>query len=187
VVLIFTILVMQFNSFRQAIVVMMTVPLSFIGVIAFLWVFHFDFSLAAFIGLVSLTGVVVNDAIVLVDFANQARRRGLTVHDACFEAGMIRARPVVLTMLSTVGNIFPLFLNLSGGAEFWRPLSGSIALGLCFATGLTLIVIPVSYSMIYDPRGRSPKTDWPPKLLPEDQAIVDRLLAERASAAAAVS
>jgi len=152
VVLIFAILVMQFNSFRQSVVVLLTVPLSFIGVVVGMWVCGFPFSLASFIGLVSLTGVVVNDAIVMVDFTNQARRRGLPVKEALLEAGINRLRPVILTTVTTIGGLLPLMLNISGGAEFWQPLTGAVVFGLAFATVLTLVVIPVGYSLAYDPR-----------------------------------
>lgn len=149
VVLICSILVLQFNSFRQMLIVIMTVPLSFIGVVVGMWAFGFPFSLASFIGLVSLTGIVVNDAIVMVDFANQARRRGMGVYDAVMEAGVNRLRPVLLTTATTIGGLLPLLLNISGGAEFWQPLTGAIVFGLTFATLLTLIVIPVLYKMCY--------------------------------------
>lgn len=149
IVLIAAILVVQFNSFRQAAVVLLTVPLSFVGVIFGMWVSDFTFSLASFIGLVALTGIVVNDAIVLVDFANQARARGLSVNDALIEAGVNRLRPVLLTTVTTIGGMWPLFRNWSGGAEFWQPLCGAVVYGLAFATVLTLVVIPVAYSLAY--------------------------------------
>ncbi len=149
VVLIFGILVTQFNSFRQATIVMITVPLSFIGVVLGMWACGFPFSLASFIGLVSLTGIVVNDAIVLVDFTNQARKRGLPLREAVLEAGINRLRPVLLTTVTTIGGLLPLLLNISGGAEFWQPLTAAVVFGLAFATVLTLVVIPVCYSMAY--------------------------------------
>ncbi len=149
VVLILGILVVQFNSFRQALAVMSTVPLSFVGVVLGMWLCNFDFSLAAFIGLVSLTGVVVNDAIVLVDFVNEGRRRGLSLEDALVEGGVKRARAVLLTMLTSVGGMLPTFLNMSGGGEFWQPLCGAIIFGLSVSAFLTLIVIPVSYHLAY--------------------------------------
>jgi len=149
VVLIFGILVTQFNSFRQSVIVMMTVPLSFIGVVLGMWACRFPFSLASFIGLVSLTGIVVNDAIVLVDFTNQARKRGLPLREAILEAGINRLRPVLLTTVTTIGGLLPLLLNISGGAEFWQPLTAAVVFGLAFATVLTLVVIPVCYSLGY--------------------------------------
>ena len=149
IVLIFGILVFQFNSFRQATIVLLTVPLSFVGVVAGMWLGNFPFSLASFIGLVSLTGIVVNDAIVVVDFINQERRKGKVLRQAIMEAGRNRLRPVILTTVTTVGGLLPLMLNLTGGAEFWQPLTGAIVFGLLFATVLTLIVIPVAYSLTY--------------------------------------
>ncbi|MEM8865255.1 MAG: efflux RND transporter permease subunit, partial [Planctomycetota bacterium] len=150
VVLIAAILVWQFNSFRQSGVVMITVPLSFIGVVIGMWASGFPFSLASFIGLVSLTGIVVNDAIVLVDFTNQARARGLPVREALLEAGVNRLRPVLLTTITTIGGLLPLLLNISGGAEFWQPLTGAVVFGLAFATILTLVVIPCAYGLAYN-------------------------------------
>ena len=149
VILIFCILVTQFNSFRQCGIVMITVPLSFIGVVVGMWACGFPFSLASFIGLVSLTGIVVNDAIVLVDFTNQARKRGLPLREAVVEAGVNRLRPVLLTTVTTIGGLLPLLLNISGGAEFWQPLTAAVVFGLAFASVLTLIVIPVCYSLAY--------------------------------------
>jgi HAE1 family hydrophobic/amphiphilic exporter-1 len=149
VVLIFAVLVIQFNSFRQTLIVLMSVPLSFVGVVFGMWICQDPFSLASFIGLIALAGVVVNDAIVLVDFTNQARRRGLPVQEAILEAGVNRLRPVILTTVTTIGGLLPLFLNWSGGAEFWRPLTGAVIFGLSFATLLTLLVIPVCYSLAY--------------------------------------
>ena len=171
VLLIFCILVIQFNSFRQTMVVLMTVPLSFVGVVGGMWLCQFPFSLATFIGLVSLAGVVVNDAIVVVDFVNQ-ERRNQPLRAALLKAGANRLRPVLLTTVTTIGGLLPLFLNLSGGAEFWQPLTGAVVSGLAFATVLTLIVIPVLYSLAYNRDflasdaigGSFPSRMWRPKL-----------------------
>jgi multidrug efflux pump subunit AcrB len=149
IVLIVGILVIQFNSFRQAIVVMSMVPLSFVGVVLGMWVCQFHFSLASFIGLISLTGVVVNDAIVMVDFANEALKRGQPLNDALLEAGQKRSRAVILTMLTSIGGMLPTFLNITGGNEFWQPLTGAIIFGLMFSAVLTLIVIPVAFRLAY--------------------------------------
>lgn len=161
VVLIASILVIEFNSFRQAAVVMCTVPLSFVGVVFGMWWCQFEFSLSTFIGLVSLTGVVVNDAIVLVDFANEARRRGLPLEEALMEAGNKRARAVMLTMLTSVGGMLPTFYNIMGGGEFWIPLTGAMIFGLTFSAMLTLIVIPVCYSLAYSWGERRPRQPIP--------------------------
>lgn len=153
VVLIAGILVWQFNSFRQAVIVMTTVPMSFIGVVIGMSIFGFPFSLASFIGLLCLSGIVVNDAIVMVDFANQARGR-LAVRSALIEAGLNRVRPVLLTTISTVGDLLPLLLDFSGGAEFWQPLTCAVVFGLSFATLLTLVYVPCCYSFAYVPLER---------------------------------
>jgi HAE1 family hydrophobic/amphiphilic exporter-1 len=134
---------------------MATVPLSFVGVVFGMWACNFPFSLASFIGLISLTGVVVNDAIVLVDFANQARARGLNVRDSLMVAGQKRARAVMLTMLTSIGGMLPTFFNITGGGEFWVPLTGAIIFGLLFSAILTLVVIPVAYSFVYNRQFRS--------------------------------
>jgi multidrug efflux pump len=157
VILIFGILVIQFNSFRQTLVVLAAVPLSFVGVVFGMWVCGHPFSMASFIGLICLAGVVVNDAIVLVDFTNQARRRGMRVKHALLEAGVNRLRPVLLTTVTTIGGLSPLFFNVSGGAEFWQPLTGAVIFGLAFATVLTLLVIPVCYSLICSRADRRPR------------------------------
>lgn len=149
VVLILLILIVQFNSFRQALVVMSTVPLAFVGVVLGMLICNFPFSLSSFIGLVSLTGVVVNDSIVLVDFINDARRRGMPLYESVVEGGTKRARAVILTMLTSVGGTLPTFFNLTGGGEFWQPLTGAIIFGLALSACLTLFVIPVNYSLAY--------------------------------------
>ncbi len=161
VILIFTILTIQFNSFRQTMMVLATVPLSFVGVMFGLWVSGQPFSMASFIGLVALTGIVVNDAIVLVAFTNTARRRGLGVRQALLDAGVQRMRPVFLTSATTIGGLMPLYLNLAGGGEFWQPLAGAIIFGLAFATVLTLVVVPVAYSLLYFNRFRQPSAESP--------------------------
>ena len=92
---------------------------------------------------------MVNDAIVVVDFINQARARGHAMRDAVIEAGINRLRPVILTTVTTIGGLLPLLLNLSGGAEFWQPLTGAIVFGLLVATVLTLFVVPVLYYLSY--------------------------------------
>jgi len=131
---------------------LIAIPLSFVGVVAGMWICDFPFSLFSFIGLISLVGVVVNDAIVIVDFANRGRQSGLSVHDALIEAGRNRLRPVLLTTATTVGGMLPLLLNVSGGAEFWQPLAGAVIFGLLVSTILTLAVIPVLYSLVYRTR-----------------------------------
>ncbi len=147
-VFIFFILTAQFNSFKQPMIVLLSVPLSIIGVVSGLLITGLTFSFMAFIGVVALIGIVVNDAIVLVDFVNQKRKGGTDLLAAIFEVGPRRLRPVVLTTVTTIGGILPITLNMGGGGTIWAPLGTAIIFGLLFATVLTLIVVPSMYSLI---------------------------------------
>lgn len=151
VLLVLSILVFQFNSYRQAFIILGTVPLALIGVIFGMFLLGYKLGFLPFVGVVSLTGIVVNDAIVLVDFANQARRRGLATEDALIEAGKARFRPVLLTTVTTIGGLMPLALNLTGGGAFWAPLCWAIICGLIAALALTLLVVPVLYRLVEGP------------------------------------
>ena len=104
------------------------------------------FGMMAFFGLVALTGVVVNDAIVLISHINDLRKEGLPFTDAIIQGGKHRLRPIILTTVTTIAGMIPLTLDFVGGAEYWRPLAVSIIFGLSMATLLTLIIIPVLYS-----------------------------------------
>ncbi|MCB9848226.1 MAG: efflux RND transporter permease subunit [Phycisphaeraceae bacterium] len=142
------ILIVQFNSFVQPLIVLAAVPMSLIGVSFGLALIGLNFSVAAMIGVVALAGIVVNDGIVLVSFINQLRAVGVEKERACVLAGQLRLRPVFLTTVTTIGGLAPLALNLSGGGEFWQPLTYSIIFGYSFATALTLVVIPLLYTML---------------------------------------
>jgi len=144
-VLIFFVLTAQFDSFKQPLVILFTVPLSIIGVVTGLLLTRLTFSFMAFVGVVALVGIVVNDGIVLVDFINQRRRSGVDIISAILDAGPRRLRPVILTTVTTIGGLLPITLNLGGGGKFWAPLGVSIIFGLLFATMLTLVVVPSLY------------------------------------------
>jgi HAE1 family hydrophobic/amphiphilic exporter-1 len=146
-ILIFFVLTAQFDSFKQPLVILFTVPLSIIGVVTGLLLTRLTFSFMAFVGVIALVGIVVNDGIVLIDFINQRRRRGVDLITAIFEAGPRRLRPVILTTATTIGGLLPITLNLGGGGSFWAPLGTSIIFGLLFATILTLVVVPSLYSI----------------------------------------
>ena len=146
-ILIFFVLTAQFDSFKQPLVILFTVPLSIIGVVTGLLLTRLTFSFMAFVGVIALVGIVVNDGIVLIDFINQRRRRGVDLITAIFDAGPRRLRPVILTTATTIGGLLPITLNLGGGGAFWAPLGTSIIFGLLFATILTLVVVPSLYSI----------------------------------------
>ncbi len=144
VFLVFIILSVQFNSVAQPFAILMTVPMAMIGVIVGLAVTGNEFGFYAFMGLVALVGIAVNDAIVLIDFMNYIRETGGTLTDAILEAGTIRFNPVLATTLTTIGGVLPLAFRDTYYAQF----SFSLVFGLLVTTILTLVYIPVFYLMI---------------------------------------
>ncbi|MDZ4181286.1 MAG: efflux RND transporter permease subunit [Candidatus Cloacimonadaceae bacterium] len=146
--LIFTILASQFRSYVQPLIVMMTIPFAFIGVIIGLLVTGLPFSLNSLISVVALAGVVVNNAIILIDFINQERDKGVDRWHAIINSGSVRLRPILLTTTTTVAGMLPLVFSNNPSSQAWRPLAVSFTFGLLFATFLTLFIIPVVYSMV---------------------------------------
>ncbi len=151
-VLVFLIMAAQFESVVQPLVVLAAVPLAAIGALLALWVAGDGINTMSGIGLIILIGVVVNDAIVKVDFINQRRRSGLNKRDAILEAGRLRLRPIIMTTVTTVAGLTPLALGLGAGADLRSPLAVAVIGGLTSATFLTLIVVPVVYSLLVEPR-----------------------------------
>jgi multidrug efflux pump len=147
VLAIYVIIAIQFNSLRQPFIVLITIPLSLIGVVIGLLVTGYPFSFLVFIGIVSLTGIVVNDGIVMVDGINKKRRSGMPVRDAIVEAAVGRLRPVILTTITTIAGLLPLTLNVADGGEFWIPLGITIISGLLVGSTLTLFVVPILYAL----------------------------------------
>lgn len=160
VFLIFMILLTQFNSLAQSLIVISSVILSLMGVFFGLMVTGMPFGvIMTGIGVISLAGVVVNNAIVLIDYINLLRKRGMELTDALVTAGTVRFRPVMLTAITTILGLLPMAVGLSfdfrnfriqmGGesADWWGPMAVAIIFGLAVATLLTLIVVPVLYSL----------------------------------------
>lgn len=146
--LIFTILASQFKSYVQPLIVMMTIPFAFIGVVLGLLVTGLPFSLNTLISVVALAGVVVNNAIILIDFINSEREKGVDRWHAIINSGSVRLRPIILTTATTVAGMLPLVFSTDPSAQAWRPLAVSFTFGLLFASFLTLFIIPVIYSMV---------------------------------------
>lgn len=160
IMLITLVLVTQFNSMRQAGIVMTSVILSLSGVFLGLSITGMAFGvIMTGIGVISLAGVVVNNAIVLIDYINQLRRSGMPLDEALVRAGVVRFRPVVLTAVTTILGLLPMALGISfdfrswvfeiGGesAEWWGPMAVAVIFGLAVATLLTLVVVPALYSL----------------------------------------
>jgi HAE1 family hydrophobic/amphiphilic exporter-1 len=142
--LIGAILILQFNSFKQPLIILFALPLAIIGVILGLFAIGQAFSIAVFIGIVSLAGIVVNDAIVLIDRINKNIKDGLEFTEAVIEGGIARMQPILITSITTIAGIAPLIY----ANEMWRGLSLTIIFGLIFSTALNLIIVPILYTSL---------------------------------------
>jgi HAE1 family hydrophobic/amphiphilic exporter-1 len=143
VILIYLILASQFGSFLQPIAIMMSLPMSLIGVFLGLLIAGTTLNIFSAIGFIMLMGLVTKNAILLVDFFNQSRARGTAVNEALLEAGMIRLRPILMTTLAMVFGMMPLALGLGEGASQRAPMAHAVIGGLISSTLLTLVVVPV--------------------------------------------
>lgn len=148
--LIYFILGTQFKSYLQPFVVMAAIPFGIDGVLLGHIVMGQDLGLLSMIGLVALSGIVVNDSLVLVDFVNQRRREGSARRSSLVEAGMVRLRPIVLTSVTTMGGLFFLAFFASGQARFLSPMAIAIFFGLMSSTVITLFIVPCLYAVLDD-------------------------------------
>lgn len=146
--IIYAILASQFRSFVQPMVVMMAIPLSLLGVSIGFFASGEAVGLIALIGVVGLAGIVVNDSLVLVDFINVRRRDGLALDEAIVEAARLRLRPIWLTSITTIAGLAPLALGVGGRSELLAPMATAMSWGLCFSTGLILVVVPCLYRTV---------------------------------------
>jgi HAE1 family hydrophobic/amphiphilic exporter-1 len=143
--LVYVIMAAQFESLLQPLIIMITIPLAFFGSVIGLTLLGTSVSIVVFLGLIVLAGIVVNNAIVLVDYANTLRGRGLALREAVVQAGVVRLRPILMTTATTVLGLLPMALGLGDGAEIRTPMALTVICGLATSTVLTLIVIPVIY------------------------------------------
>ena len=148
IVLVFLVMAAQFESFVQPLIVIVAIPLGLLGSIIALWVTGNNLGIISMIGMIALVGIVVNNAIVLVDFINQRRREGERVAEAIKDACVVRLRPILMTTITTILGLVPLAFGWGEGAEFQRSLAVTVIGGLTSSTILTLFVIPVVYSLV---------------------------------------
>ena len=146
--LVYVVMASQFESLVHPFVIMFTVPLALIGVVVALYLAQVSLSVVVFIGLIMLAGIVVNNAIVLVDYINTLRRTGLDKTEAIIQAGAVRLRPIAMTTATTVLGLLPMALGLGEGAEIRTPMALTVIAGLVSSTFLTLVVIPTVYSLV---------------------------------------
>lgn len=142
---IFSVLVLQFGTFSQPLIVFIAIPFAFSGAVLGLFFSGNTFSFMAFVGLTSLMGIVVNNSIILVDYANQLRRQGAALADAVEQAAMTRFQPIVLTTITTIGSMIPVILS---GHLMFSPLAWVITGGLLVSTLLTLLLVPALYKLL---------------------------------------
>lgn len=146
--LIYVVMASQFESLLHPFVIMFTIPMALIGVVLTLFALQIPLSVVVFIGMILLAGVVVNNAIVLIDYVNTLRRNGMEKIEALVKAGSTRLRPILITTGTTVLGLLPMALGFGDGAEIRTPMAITVIAGLISSTLLTLIVIPVMYAMM---------------------------------------
>ncbi len=160
---IFLLLASQFRSYFQPVIIMMAIPFGLIGAIMGHLILGMEFTIVSVFGIVALSGIVVNDSLILIDFINRAERSGMDVEKAVIESGRARFRPVLLTSVTTVAGLFPLLLERSFQAQFLVPMAVSLCFGLMVATFLTLLYVPALYLIVLDItnlfKGRERKAD----------------------------
>lgn len=153
IVIVYMVMAAQFESLIHPFTILLTIPLSFSGALLALWISGQTLSVPSFIGMIMLAGIVVNNAIVLVDYINTRRAQGESLNEAITSAGPIRLRPILMTTLTTILGLLPLSLGIGEGSEAQAPLATAVIGGLTLSTLLTLVLIPVVYSYFEQLRG----------------------------------
>jgi HAE1 family hydrophobic/amphiphilic exporter-1 len=148
VFLVYLVMAATFESFVHPLIVLFTIPLAIVGVVLGLLVTGTDISVMVLIGVILLVGVVVNNAIVLIDCVNRLRRAGVDKLEAVVRAGHIRLRPILMSTLTTVLGLIPMAISWGEGSELRAPLAITVFWGLSIATLLTLVVIPAAYLVV---------------------------------------
>lgn len=148
-ILVYMVMAAQFESLRDPLIILFSIPVAAIGVVGILVLTQTTFNMQAFLGVIMLTGIVVNNAIILVDYMNQLRRdHGYHVAEAVVSAGTRRLRPVLMTTLTTVLGLLPMALGIGEGSELQQPMARVVIGGLLSSTMITLVLIPVIYSLL---------------------------------------
>jgi multidrug efflux pump len=148
VLFIYLVLSAQFESFIHPLTILLSVPLAVFGALLTLFIFGQTLNIYSQIGLIMLIGLVTKNAILIVEFANQLRRSGQSVAEAIVQAATIRLRPILMTSFATIFGVLPIAIGLGAGAESRRPLGLAVVGGLFFSTFLTLVMVPVVYTLL---------------------------------------
>ena len=147
VIMVYIVMATQFESFSMPFIIMFSLPFAFSGVFIALYLSNTPLSLIALIGSIMLVGIVVKNGIVIVDYMNLLRERGLSISNSVIMAGRSRLRPVLMTTLTTILGMMPLAFGAGQGSEAWQPMGIAVIGGLTFSTILTLVVIPIAYAL----------------------------------------
>jgi Cation/multidrug efflux pump len=146
IILVYIVMATQFESFRDPFIILFSLPFACSGVFLALWLTSTSLSLIALIGAVMLVGIVVKNGIVLIDYINLSRERGVSLMKSVVHGGRSRLRPVLMTTVTTILGMFPMAMGLGEGSEIWQPMGIAIIGGLTLSTILTLLVVPVIYT-----------------------------------------
>ena len=147
--LIYALLAVAFGSYTQPIIVMTAIPFGIIGAVIGHIMLGYDLSIVSLMGIIALSGVVVNDSLIMIDYANK-KRKTLSVYEAIHEAGLRRFRPIMLTTLTTFGGLAPIILERSSQAQYLIPMAISLGFGIVFATSIILLIVPCLYLALED-------------------------------------
>jgi HAE1 family hydrophobic/amphiphilic exporter-1 len=151
-VIVYMILASQFESLVQPFIIMLAIPFALTGAFIGLFITNTPLSIVAFLGIIMLAGIVVNNSILLIDFINKNRQVYESRTEAIVAAGRYRFRPIMMTMLTTCLGLLPLALGLGAGAELVQPMGITVIGGMIFSTVVTLVLIPVIYAYVDDRR-----------------------------------
>ena len=149
---IYALLAIPFKSYFQPLIIMICIPFGIVGAVIGHILLGYSLSLMSLFGIVALSGVVVNDSLVFIDYTNEMRMKGHCAYDAVLEAGTARFRPIMLTTLTTFGGLAPMILETSRQARFLIPMAISLGFGIIFATAITLVLVPSVYMIFEDVR-----------------------------------
>jgi HAE1 family hydrophobic/amphiphilic exporter-1 len=148
IILIYMVLASQFESLIHPFTILLTIPLAAVGAILIFFFLQMPLNVMAYIGIILLVGIAVNDSIILVDAINQLKRQGMDLHDAIIEAGQRRIRPIIMTSLTTILALLPLTLGFGESSALRTPMALAVIGGLITSTLLTLAVIPCVYYLL---------------------------------------
>jgi multidrug efflux pump subunit AcrB len=155
-VLLYLILVAQFKSFIDPVLIMLAIPMGFVGVLVMLYLTGTTLNVMSLMGVLMLVGIAGSNSILIVDFAHRLREEGLTVKDAAITACRVRLRPILMTSLATIIGMIPMALKLGTGAEQYAPMAKAIIGGLSASVLLTIFIVPAAYIVIYQRKENSP-------------------------------